>query len=319
MELNKNEAELRTAPVFVLTVTTVILALIGTFVGYLVSPVTAAIYAALLFADKTRFKLPSIIIPIAFLGFNFLINGKYEIDAVIFIPMALIIFLFYRTRASKGTAVVAVTASYLLFLFLLIALYSVKQTGQFDFQSIVDFYVAWGNEIKATLLDEISSTEAYATLFTSGYVDLVFNTVFSMMPALLAVISLLFAGISLKLFRGAVIMTTEDRFAYGWHLRIPTPVCIFFVALAVISFFEINGYIGLALSWLNLLFSALFAHYGAEVVVYEISARKSKRFAILMLVLAFITLPSLAFTLLSYVGVYAMLVVNRAQSDAEDE
>ncbi len=319
----KVKTKTATKELFTFTVTAVIVGFVSIFAGFIFAPIAAAIYAGMILADKTKLKLPSVVYAIIILAANFLIKGKYDVDGVVFIPVAILLFLLYRFGKSKGTAAFWMTVCYSASVFVILLCYGFKGLTSVQLSGIVEFYQRYLFSLRRELIDALMSIGQNSIDGTVTYpitydmANELFSSVLQLFPAIIVSLSFIFAGITIKLFDGANALYAKNNQREDWRLRVATPVAIFYILVVVAALFFTSGIGGTTLKWIELVLSLVFAYFGFGLIVNLIGMRRSKGFAYTVIILAFLLLGGAVISILSYIGTYMTIVVNGAEKREE--
>lgn len=323
MVLNKNSSRSNNGELITFAITAAIFGVISIFSGFILAPVVAALYAGMILVDKTKLKLPSIVFPILILGLNFLIKGKFDIDGIVFIPVAVLLFLLYRSGASKGGAAFWMTVCYTLSVFLILITYGFKNSGATDLSGVVEFYQQTVYSFKNKFIDalmSISQSSQNGEVYYPISYDVAnefFTSLLELFPALIISLSFIFTGITIKLFDGSLMLYSKGFVRDDWKLRIPTPIAVFYLLIIVASLFVTRGFVALTVKWAELVLSLVFAYFGFGLVTSLLGMKKGKGFAYTMVLLAFLLLGGALISILSYIGIYITFVLNGAEKDEE--
>ena len=148
----------------------------------------------------------------------------------------------------------------------------------------------------------------------SDQIILILDGFINVLPSFVAIFAFLLSGISFKVF-SSVVSRVDDtpENIYVWRFVTGNVFAYFYIVLALISIFATtDDPFGIVCVNLYNLFMVVYAYIGFNFAKALISIKKSPRFANILLILLILFTSGLAFTILSYVGVYFTIARNKA-------
>ena len=138
-----------------------------------------------------------------------------------------------------------------------------------------------------------------------------------MLLSFLVIISFAICGFSMKIFTSVTAKSSDKpEEIFKWRFTATSVVAYFYVALTVISLFASSTASIFSVTVANLynIFLAVFAYLGFNFTFYLLSHRRSVAFAWILLVGAILFLGPFTVEILSFVGVFYSVVINKFSS-----
>lgn len=290
--------------------------------GYLLLPVAAAFYAALLTLENKNGKILSYVIPAVIFIINILFNGFFSLEGIAYVAVGAVLYFTYKSGKSKGEAAFYVSLLIVVMIFISAAFLAFDNVGALRVSSIGEFYSQLYLSLKGDFISVVSAMKSvnadgfteYTTNATEA--EAMFNSAVNMLLPFVILVAFLLCGVTFKLFSGRIFRYSDDKEKIvSWNFGTSNAVAYFYIAVSVFSMLGATGAFGLVITSLDLVFLAVFAYVGFRVVHIMISAKKGPRMATVVIIAAIILLSSFAIQLLSYLGVYFTIMFNKAKKD----
>ena len=293
-----------------------------TLLGYLFLPFAAAYYAAVLVYERGGRRIASYVVPIVMFTLNLILRGLYSLEAVAYVAVALIMYFCITRGASNAetsfylsaciAVMILISAVLLAFEMTQITeLVSVKQFYQGIYENYKDYFV----QNVSKLLNSTNEGELFL-LYNSYEVELLFVTLAVSLVSVFLIASFALSGVTVKCFKRIIRRYSADECGIlEWKFRTSGLVAYFYIAISLLSIFSNSG-IGTysyTLMVLNSVFSAVYLYLGLKFFIgFFLSRGRSRFFALVMCVIAFVLLSGYSVQAFSYLGVVCNLVANRS-------
>jgi hypothetical protein len=279
--------------------------------GYFIVSLAAGFYAALLIAERRGRRIFSYLIPLVLFSVNILLNSVYSLGGISYVLLGLIIYFGYTNGKRKSEVVcygIIAVLALMIFSFALIALYNLNS---FNFLLVDDFYIDLYEKGKTLLIEHLTSftriDEQGFTykMYNSGEAVGIYNAiVLSMIPAIL-IFSFVQVGIAVKIFTSRIRkLDPEDKKLSSWRFSTTPVISYFYLIVSFFSIFSKEGIVGLSLSFVAILLMAVYFYFGFCALFSFFASKKGTAFAVLVLGLGIILLPSFIPLIISYIGVF---------------
>ncbi len=279
--------------------------------GYLLISLAAGFYAALLIAEKRNRRIFSYVLPFCLFVVNVLINGIYSLEGIAYILLGLLIYRGYSSGKRKsGVVCYATILTITLFLLslALIALYNLKS---FNIFLIDDFYIQLYGKGKSQAIEFLTSftrtdEEGFTyQLYNSGEAVKIYNSFLLYLFPALAVFAFLQVGLAIKIFTARTKrLEPEDKKMGAWRFSTPPLISYFYLIVSFFSLFSSDGIIGISISFIAIILMAVYFYFGFLALFSFFASKKGPFFALLILAVSIILLPSFIPILISYIGVF---------------
>ncbi len=309
-----------TKTLILLTLATALSAFGCILLGYLFLPFAAATYAALLFYENKTRRIISIILPVVFLVLNCALNGFFSAEGVVYVVIGLLIYLFFDRKKSKTEAIAWLTILLTLFILISAVLFAFDANESASFTALADYYYNLYTSQKTKFIDYFSSLAAKDTdgvayfIYTREYSENLFHSFVLLLPSLIVIIAFALAGFTLKIFSSLTLKITGDELEIAKWTFIPSkPISITYIVLAVITMFMDSTDDIFSISLVNIYYILLsvFAYFGFKFIYLLISARKGGAYAVFLVLIAFALIGTNTVLLLSYIGVYYSMFLQK--------
>lgn len=296
-----------------LSIMTLILGINCIFFGYLLLPVAAGFYAALLSCEKKEGRILSYVLPLIPPTLSaFVLNTFYSLESIAYVIIGLMIYIGFQKKHNKTTTVLVSTLALLLLMFISFILLALNETGgTFKFEAIKGFYddAYSSGKIKFTqYLTSFTSTDQNGVVFynfnASQAVDL-YNSFIIMMLPILVIFALVSVGISTRILSSRVRKyNPDDTRLVGWKFVTSPFIAYSYIVITVLAAISQTGVVGISLSFVATILMALYFYIGICATFNFISSKKGKRFAIILITLALFVFSSFTPQIISFIGVF---------------
>ncbi len=277
--------------------------------------VSSGLMAAFLYREKSSDRIYKFLLPTLVVVLDWLINGFTSLLGIIAVVVAFSIFLVYEQKWSKCESAFAITI--LISLFIVITCVIIGKQNDLGL-GVREFYDHECNKLKEFYIssfDEFSKkfAEEDLQLLTKEEIIYFVDYAVGMLVSMIFVLGFLAAGISMKVF-SKVIKLTEKEKVLSWRFKPSSVYAYFYAAISLLSFF-IDGSLSifnLTVSNLNTIFMIVYAYVGWSILSKLISLRKgNSSLSKLLIVLLIVFIPSFAIQILSYIGAFYSIVINK--------
>ena len=188
-----------------LSIMTVIFGFVNLFLGYLILPLAAGFYAALLLFEKKENRVLSYIIPLALLVINVFINGFYSVEAISYVIVGAIIFVGFDKKKNKAFTFFFATAALIVLMTFSLMLFAFDRVGTFKISALNEFYLSVyesGKDMFVTFLTSFKTVDEEGFVFhnynPSEAVEIYNAFVYSLIPFSI-IFALIVVGLASKL------------------------------------------------------------------------------------------------------------------------
>ncbi len=327
MYSNSNKAGSYSKMLFIISLLTVISAFGAVLLGYVFLPFAAASYAALLLFENKSRRILSYILPVTMLIVNFLFNGFYSLEGLVYVVVGFLIYIFYTKSVKKSEVIFYLTATVTLFIAFSIVFFAFKINDSASISSLIDFYSHIYSTQKSEFISFFSNLVTVDTkgvsffVFTKEYAEQIYHTVIMLLPSVAIIIALLLSGLTLKIFFVYLAKLGADKEVMVKWTYVPTRFFAFaYISFALLNIFTSNagGILSISIINVNYIFAAIFAYVGTKFIYIILRARNSGFFAVFMIFTAIAFLGLNAILLLSYIGVYFSLFASHSAKKRQD-
>ncbi len=281
--------------------------------GEILMPFASAFFAVLLFVENKN-HIFSLICVFAAVALTVIMFNPISIWSTVAVIVGFAIYFMYKFKNSKCDTSILLIIIVSLAIALSFVLTAVAFTGEYTFESVIDFYKGLYAEIKVEFVKK--TKDIYEKLAESSGVVISEDTVIyaldafvKTIPSVIMTISFFMIGISLKVYTSVLKRFTEttDRI-HTWSFSIPSVYGYFYLILYILAIFLTDsGMISLAVANLTGILSFMFAYMGLKFAYNKICKRAKKVLAIALLILGIMLLGTLAVNLLSIFGVFCTI------------
>ena len=299
-----------------LSVMTLVFGMACLYLGYLILPIAAGFYAALLAFEKKEGRACSYIIPLIPLVINVFVNGFCSLEAIAYVVVGTIIFLGFDQKKNKASVFFIASVALIFMMGVSLVLLAFDEFGFFEFSAVPDFYSNLYENLKLKFADQLTSITAKddnGVLFyvynASDAVELFNLIVFCLIPVI-AIFSLITVGLCDKILRKRIAkFDSEDTRLVNWKFVTSPFISYTYVVFYVLSSFSSQGIVGTSLLIVSMILMSVYLYVGLVSIYGFISSKKGSKFAILSLIFIFVFFSSYAPQIVSLIGVF----VNNAE------
>ena len=296
----------------ILSVLTLIFGFSCLFLGYLILPVAAGFYAALLSYEKKDSRVLSYVIPIVPLVVNVFVNGFYSLEAISYVIIGAIIYVGFSKQKNKATIVFIATTVLLLLMGISLALFAFDRMGTFRISALADFYIDLYESGKTKFIDFLTS---FTSIDDNGFtfhnfnaaeaVEMYNSLVFSLIP-LSVIFALILVALSTKLFvsRSLKYNSEDDVQLISWKFVTSPFIAYSYIIITAFASLSSQGIVGVSLSFVSSILMAVYFYIGISAMYSFISSKKGQGFAIMVIALTLIVFSSFAPQIVSFAGVF---------------
>jgi len=279
--------------------------------GYLMLPVAAGFYAALLSAEKKENKIFSYILPLVPLTANIFINGFYSLEAIAYVAVGAIIYYGYDRKKDKALVTFFASVAVIAFMFLSMLLLAFDEIGSFEASVPMDYYTDLylvGKKEFVSAITSFTSIDSDNIVFykfnAAEAVDMYNSVIISFIP-IISVFSLISVGIASKLLSSLMRKyDSEDARLKDWHF-ITTPFMAYaYLLLTALVSLSSQGIIGLSLSFVCSILMVVYYYIGICALFSFICAKKGKKFAFISIAAAHVIFLSFVPQIISFIGIF---------------
>lgn len=290
--------------------------------GYLLLPVAAAFYAALLTFENKNGKIFSYVVPSVVFIINILFNGFFSLEGIAYVAVGSVLYFLYKKGRGKGESAFYVTLLLVLLMLLSAVLLAFDSVGSIRISSVGEYYSEYYYSLKSSFVELIAGLKSvnsegfieYAS--NAAEAELMFHSAVYMLLPFLILAAFVLCGFTFKFFSGRVYKYSDDKEKIVcWNFGTSSLVAYFYLAVSVLMMFEQAGAFGLVITSLDLIFMTIYAYIGFKMVHLIIASKKGGMMAAVIIIAAIVLLSSFAIQLLSYIGVYFTVMFNKSRQD----
>ena len=289
--------------------------------GYLVLPLAAGAYAALLILEGEGKRIFSYILPVVMFIFNFLINGFYSFEGLAYVGVALIIYFAYRYSLSKGESAFYVTAFLVISVLISVFLIGFSKVDTLSFSAVGEFYsdilLNLKKEFIDTLTSYVTTDSEEVTYFVLNFfeAEVLFYQLLLLTVPIVIIFSFMICGLTHKFFSLMLNKYCEKEVRINdWTFTTSNFIAYFYVIVSIIAFLSQyqSGVFAFSVNYISLILRFVYVYIGFTFLYRIFSAKFSGFYIILFFAIALILLQNSFFVILSYIGVYFTIIFNKA-------
>ena len=279
--------------------------------GYLMLPVAAGFYAALLFYEKKESRVLSYVIPLFILVVNVFINGFYSLEAVAYVTIGAIVYLGFVKKKNKASTVFIATSVLVLLMLISLVFLAFDHLGTFKFSAVFDFCSDFYESGKIKFIEFLTAftdVDENGVLFnkfnSSEAVDLYNSLIFLAIP-FFVIFALILVGLSIKILTSRVMRYDYlDSGVLEWRFITSPFLAYSYIVIMVFSTLSSQGVVGLSLSFVSSIFMAVYFYIGICSLYTFICAKKGRGFSLISIAVLLFVFYSFAFQIISVLGVF---------------
>lgn len=300
-----------------------LIALLGQ-IGVIAIPLASSALAVIFLVEQDTKKLFSILTPVLLVALDLIFNGIYSLGCVSAIIVAILMFVAVRFKAltkSESALISTVTVSILVILSLF--LFGCWYLGRFDFGAVMDSYRDLIEEFREVWLSSVNAyvmqdeTGELASILTADIANEIYSSYVNSAISYVVVAVFLVIGLSYKALERSMIKHLSPAESIArWRFTLTPVYCWFYIAVYAMQLFvPVDDAFGLIVVNLANIMSFVFAYIGFRFADAYLRMRMHIRRSKLILIFALIMFSGISITLLSFVGVFATFMINRAQAE----
>ena len=288
------------------------------FLGEIVLPLASSFLAILFLFEQPKKRIFSYLCPTLSIGLGVLLKGLAAIVAIEYVLIAFVIAFCYKKSLSKAEASIYLTLTIAVFVFLSLYLGAATTLETFSLTEIknhyVKLYVNFRREIINTLSSIMVTAEDGAVQNAMSVEDasLYFNTFTNSFIALVGIASFLLTGLTLKLYARLVLKYSKHGILKSFAHFLPSNFCAY--AYVISSLLGIlssqTSTFGIVLVNVNTIMTVVFAYMGFKYLFMVAKLSNRKTLIYLIIVFGFVSFPTVAPSVISYLGVWVVLGTN---------
>jgi hypothetical protein len=296
--------------------------------GDFVIPVISAILAALFTFENSHKRFLSYFVSLVLVVLNIaalvFVDGYCSFFGFFAVLFAAIIYISFTHGVSKADCVFALTAAGSILVALTFVYFAMTFTNNYTLSAVADF-VALFREAFVRFMDESvnsviaampESKEQLSALISNA--GTVFDSFKMTSPSFAVMVGFVLCGVALKIYSFLVFkMSDLGHSVFDWKFKTSKIFAYFYVVLSLVSIFTLSASSIFSVAVTNLynIFTVVYAYFGFNLAVNLLSARRSKGFAFILLIIAILALSSFAIEILSLMGVFYCITDNKRQGD----
>ena len=328
--------------VSLLSVLSVISALLSVFVSDIFLMPTAAFIAVLMLCERKGKKLLSFLIPALIVLINaaeivlVALYGEsndflflYSAAALEAVVLGVILYFLFSNNINKFESVIVMTVLSILFILVNIWLFSASLTGSFSISSTVKFYTDAIEAYREIFIEsfteiiassELSGSASLSEMYSEETIAALYDTLISYAPAALIVCAFALVGILCKIFSITVNKITGSMRIFEWRFTVKPIFAYAFCALFFtnVLFGGVGGVFTIVVSNLYTVFTAVFAYVGFGFVCRMLAMRRRRSTAFLIFIACILFAGSIAFNLLAIYAALAIIIGQRRRKQLGD-
>ncbi|MBQ7315056.1 MAG: DUF2232 domain-containing protein [Clostridia bacterium] len=282
----------------------------------------ATVAFTLLFMFDDGRRLYSIVASILSLVLVGILQWLLLPTCVVAIGIGVCIAWFYRTGRPKFDVAILSVGLYCLMFCLVFWMSAAYEISDASPAAAIAYYTEQFTAIKESLLSEWNmmlsevvneQSAEYSELFST-----VLDSVFTYVPAIVAVLAFAMVGVCFKLVSAIVCRLSADggEQMRRWSFATPVLFAYFYGVVFLLSIFIVGDSVfALAVGNLQLFFMCMYAYVGFKYLRF-VSRRTRRRHPMtIVIIVLFFLMPSVAIQLLSLEGVIAVITAHRMQKN----
>lgn len=291
-------------------------------------PFSAAALFVLFLLDRGEKKFVSlaassilIVINVAFFLLT-LFTGVvvYSVAGLQTVVLAAVAAYMFSSNKSKGDTVVALTVIMTVFMLVSLWLTAATFTGSFSLTSAFEFFSSIIKDIRTAFIELVASLSTEGAdgvtqlVFSEAQAAAMFDSAANLLVGSILAFAFVMTGIMCKAFNVIALKCTDEPEAIlRWRFNTTSIIAVFYCVLFLLNLFAsgISSLFGIIISNLFILFMLVYAYVGVNVAVAFFSMRRSKGFALAMLIAGIIVFNVALLELLSVVGAVLTIIGNR--------
>ena len=296
------------------------------FLGELLIPFASAFLAILFLFEKPNKRILSYACPIASITLSVFVKGWVALVAVEYVVIALIIAFCYKKSLSKAEASIYMTLTIAVFVFISLYISAAVALGSFSFAGVEAHYVKMLLDFKeefVVLLSEFTMTSgdgAVQNVMSVEDATAYFNLFINEFIALVAIFAFLITGLTLKFYTKLVLRYSKYGILKKFAHFIPSNFCayVFIVSALLNALSSDSSKFGIVLLNANAILTIVFAYMGLRYILLLCKQSQRRSIMYFLLVAAFLSLPEIVPTIISYLGAWVVIGTNSHNKVSND-
>ena len=296
------------------------------FMGTIFVPFASSFLAALFLFENPQKRILSYVCPIASILLPSIAIGISAVIGVEYVLIALLLVCCYKKSLSKAETAIYLTFTIVVFILASLYLEGAVTIGDFSLSAVKDYYVKIYldfNKEFVKLLSEFTVTAKDGTVENlmsvedaKAYFKILSNSVISVVT----IFAFILAGITEKIYAKLVLGYSKHGILKTFAHFIPSNLCCFaYIAAIVLSIFTSDSTVfGISVSNISNILMAVFLYMGLKYLsmVAKMSTRRILIYGII--IAGFISFPSVAPNVISYLGVWVVIGTNSQNKISSD-
>ncbi|MBO5906799.1 MAG: hypothetical protein J6Q85_01415 [Clostridia bacterium] len=308
----------------ILSVLSLVFGVLSIFVSELLVSLSSALFAAVIVFENQTKRFFSIATASVLFVINiavFFFVGLLSLCALETVLLACIIAAAVKLGFRKSTTSALLTLAFTLLVGLTLLVYPMLLNMSFTLETAKEFYASMLESVRADFVDGVENmlasmsypTEEYADLFTTEDIGMAFDSLVNSLVSIFVIIGFFVSGIALKAFCAVANAVGVSADSAKWRFETTSLFAYFYMALFLFSSFIMLDSDALSLTVLNLadIFMFVYAYVGCRVLFNLIRTKKSLTFTVIVFVLGFVLLSSMAIQVLSLIGASSTVFKNK--------
>ena len=258
---------------------------------------------------------------------DFVFNGFFSLSCITSVVVAVLVyFSLTKSLLSKAECALAVTTLISLSMGAMLIFAAFYEIGTTDFNAAIDYYKSIITENRVVFIDSFSAyisadaTPELEEMFSSEVLGALYDSYMSILISIFVIIAFALAGFVFKLLASMLDKSLVSPMEFRtWRFELSPIFAYFYLALYLLGlFFNSNDTLSISILNLTNIFMFIFAYVGFGFALFILRRRiRSKSGALIALVVAIIVFYTLAVNLLSFLGVFATVMLSKAKAAGE--
>ena len=297
------------------------------YLGEILLPLASSAFALLFLFEKPDKRILSYVCPLLSALIGVLVKGFAAFILLECVLLGFIMAFCYKKMLSKAETSIYLTLTIAAFMFISLYLSAAVSIGSFSFSTVENHYVAIFSRFRKEMVELLSgftvtdnngaATNAMSTEDAAIYLKTFTNSFI----AVIAVLSFLIAGLSLKVYSHFILKFSKHGILKTFAHFIPSNFCAYvYVISSLIGIFcSENSLIGLVLLNANMILMAVFGYMGLKYLIIVAKLSPKKLLVYFIIIFGFVYLPSVAPSVISYLGVWVVIGTNNHNKIVKDK
>ncbi len=295
--------------------------------GIVLLPLLSAILTYLFVVERGEKRIFTFVTPIAVIAIDLLFNGLFSICCITATLVAILVyFTMAKSILSKAECALAATTLVSVAIGAMLIFAAFHEVGKIDFTAALDYYKAIVAENRALFIESFENylpadaNPELVALFDPELLGALYDSYMSILISFAVILAFALVGFTFKLLVPLLNKSLIDKREFKiWRFELSPIFAYFYLALYLVGIF-FSGTDTLSVAILNLtnIFMFIFAYVGFVFALFFLRRRvRSKAGAVVILVLAMLVFYTLAVNLLSFLGVFATVMLSKLRAGGE--